>query len=76
MPRPGKMTRGIQKFASVAMILAGFDAVVNQILFWTNDLYHTPQIATRIGNAGLLAFACVILLVSIHNYKQIQKETA
>jgi hypothetical protein len=68
------MTRKIQKFASVAMILAGFDAVVNQILFWTTDLYHTPQIATRIGNAGLLMFAAVIVLLSIHNYKQIEKE--
>jgi hypothetical protein len=76
MPRHGKMIRNIQKFTSVVLFVALFDAVVNQILFWTNDLYHTAQIATRIGNAGLLAFAAVILLLSIHNYKQIQKENA
>jgi hypothetical protein len=70
------MTRNIQRFASVCLFLAGVDAIVNQILFWTNDLYQTPQIATRIGNAGLLAFAAVIVLLSIHNYKQIQKENA
>jgi hypothetical protein len=70
------MTRNIQRFASVCLFLAGVDATVNQILFWTNDLYQTPQIATRIGNAGLLAFAAVIVLLSIHNYKQIQKENA
>jgi hypothetical protein len=58
------------------MFVAVFDAIVNQILFWTSDLYQTPQIATRIGNAGLLAFAAVIVLLSIHNYKQIQKENA
>jgi hypothetical protein len=70
------MVRTIQKIASVLMFVALFDAIVNQILFWTNDLYHTPQIATRIGNAGLLTFAAVIVLVSIHNYKQIEKENA
>jgi len=70
------MIRKIQKFTSVVMFVAVFDAIVNQILFWTNDLYQTPQIATRIGNAGLLAFASVILLLSIYNYKQIQKENA
>ena len=70
------MTRKIQKFASVVMFVAVFDAIVNQILFWTNEAYHTPQIATRIGNAGLLAFAAVIVLLSIHNYKQVLKENA
>jgi hypothetical protein len=70
------MIRKIQKLTSVVMFVAVFDAIVNQILFWTTDTYHTPQIATRIGNAGLLAFAAVILLLSIHNYKQIQKENA
>jgi hypothetical protein len=70
------MIRNIQKFASVVMFVALFDAIVNQILFWTTDAYHTPQIATRIGNAGLLTFACVIVLISIHNYNQIEKENA
>ena len=70
------MIRNVQRFTSVVMFVAVFDAIVNQILFWTSDLYQTPQIATRIGNAGLLAFAAVIVLLSIHNYKQIQKENA
>ena len=70
------MIRNIQRIASICLFLAGFDAIVNQILFWTNETYHTAQIATRVGNAGLLAFAAVILLLSIHNYKQVLKENA
>ena len=70
------MIRNIQRFASVVMFVAVFDAIVNQILFWTNEAYHTAQIATRIGNAGLVAFASVIVLLSIHNYKQVLKENA
>ena len=70
------MIRNIQRFASVAMLVALVYGIVNQILFWTNVAYQTPQVATSIGNAGLVAFASVILLLSIHNYKQVKKENA
>lgn len=68
------MIRNIQRFASVAMFVALFDLILNQILFWTTEAYHTPQIATRIGSAGLLFFAALIALASIHSYKQVIKE--
>jgi hypothetical protein len=66
--------RRIKQVASVAMFIALFDATVNQILFWTTTEYHTPAIATRIGNGALLALASLILLTTIWNYQMIQKE--
>ena len=68
------MIRAIQRIASVLMFVALFDLTLNQILFWTTPTHHTPENATRIGNAGLLILAALILLVSIHNYKQVIKE--
>jgi hypothetical protein len=70
------MIRNIQRITSVIMFVALFDLSLNQVLFWTTETHHTAQNATRIGDAGLLFFACVILLLSIHNYKQVQKENA
>lgn len=58
------------------MFVALFDATVNQVLFWTTEQYHTPAIATRIGNGALLAFAALILLTTIWNYRAIVKENA
>jgi hypothetical protein len=69
------MIRNIQRITSVLMFVALFDLTLNQILFWTTPTHHTPENATRIGSAGLLILAALILLVSIHNYKQIEKET-
>ena len=70
------MIRSIQRLASVSMFVALVYGIVNQILFWTNVAYQTPEVATKIGNAGLLFFAAVIVLLSIHNYKQVKKENA
>jgi hypothetical protein len=67
--------RKLQKITSALMFVALFDATVNQILFWTNTQYQTPAIATRIGSGALLAFAGLILLTTIWNYKQIKKES-
>jgi hypothetical protein len=68
------MIRNIQRITSVLMFVALFDLTLNQILFWTTPTHHTPENATRIGSAGLLILAALILLVSIHNYKQVIKE--
>ncbi len=68
--------RKLKIVASIAMFVALFDAIVNQILFWTTEQYHTQAIATRIGNGALLALASLILLTTIWNYQLIQKENA
>lgn len=66
--------RKLKQIASIAMFVALFDATVNQVLFWTTFEYHTPQIATRIGNGALLALASLVLLTTIWNYQAIKKE--
>jgi hypothetical protein len=68
--------RRLKQIASIAMFVALFDATVNQILFWTAEQYHTPAIATRIGNGALLALAGLVLLTTIWNYQAIKKENA
>ena len=68
--------RRLKQIASIAMFVALFDATVNQVLFWTNEEYHTQAIATRIGNGALLALASLVLLTTIWNYQAIKKENA
>jgi hypothetical protein len=72
----GIKMRKLKQVASVVMFVALFDAVVNQVLFWTTEEYHTQAIATRIGNASLLALASLVLLTTIWNYNAIKKENA
>lgn len=61
---------------SVIMFFTAFQAIRGTYLFHTTTEYHTPAVAQTIGSLSLTAFACLIALITIWNYRAIIKETA
>jgi drug/metabolite transporter superfamily protein YnfA len=61
---------------TLIMFFSAFHAIRGTYLFHTTTEYHTPMVAQTIGSLSLTAFAGLILLFTIWNYRAIIKETA
>jgi hypothetical protein len=58
------------------MFFTAYQAIRGQYLFHTSVDYHNPLVANLIGTMTLTSFASLILLITIWNYQQVEKETA
>lgn len=68
--------RYIKATISVIMFFTAFQAIRGTYMFHTTTEYHNPAVAQTIGSLSLTAFACLILLTTIWNYRAIMKENA